>query len=272
MTEPISVLMSLYIKEQPEFLKASLASISHQSLPPDEVVVVLDGPITPALQQVLDEYKGVIPGLTLLPQKQNQGLGVALAIGVKACHNSLIARMDTDDIMASNRLERQAYQFQVQPSLGICSSNIVEFDGQIDHVVGHRELPESNQAIRQFSRRRNPFNHMAVMFRRDAVLAAGNYQPLNGFEDYYLWARMLKRGTTAYNIQESLVYARTGANMYARRGGTAYLLAGVKGRYHVYRAGLGTLPDFLLVVTIHIIVSLMPNRLRGWLYRKKLHA
>ncbi|WP_461215931.1 glycosyltransferase [Lacticaseibacillus sp. GG6-2] len=272
MAERISVLMSLYIKERPEFLEASLQSIRQQSLPPDEVVIILDGPITSGLQQVLDKFQVVMPGLRVLPQAHNQGLGIALAIGVKACKNQLIARMDTDDIMARNRLERQAHQFASQPTLGICSSNITEFDGDIEHVVGHRRLPETDEEIRQFSKRRNPFNHMAVMFKRDAVLAAGNYQPLKGFEDYYLWARMLKQGTIAYNVQEDLVYARTGADMYLRRGGISYLVSGIKGRYHVYRAGLGKLSDFVLVSGIHVVVSLMPNQLRGWVYAKKLHA
>ena len=272
MTEPISVLMSLYRKEKPEFLAVSLESIRRQTLAPDEVVVVLDGPITAALQQVLSDYQAKLPGLKTLPQKENRGLGVALAIGVEACRNQLIARMDTDDIMVETRLARQAEAFAQQPTLGLCSSNIIEFEGQLTHVVGHRHVPESDEAIRSFSKRRNPFNHMAVMFKRDAVLAAGNYQPLKGFEDYYLWVRILKQGTDAYNLQEELVYARTGADMYARRGGLAYLIPGIKGRYRVYRAGLGKLSDFVMVVGIHVIVSIMPNSLRGWLYTKKLHA
>lgn len=272
MAQSISVLMSLYKKEEPANLKASLDSILAQTLQPQEIVVILDGPITRDLQAVLDEVQARSSLLNVLPQATNQGLGVALAIGVQACANELIARMDTDDIAEPTRLQKQAAAFQKDPQLSICSSNIVEFAGSVTNITGHRRVPEHNAEIRQFSKQRNPFNHMAVMFKRSAVLAAGNYHPLTGFEDYYLWVRMLKQGDVAYNIQEDLVHARTGADMYARRGGAQYLLPGLRGRYRIYRAGLGNLLDFLKVALIHIVISLLPNKLRGMIYAKKLHA
>lgn len=272
MGQPISVLMSLYIKENPQHLQASLESVLAQTVLPQEIVIVLDGPITPALQAVLDDTQAKTSLLRMLPQATNQGLGTALAIGVKACANELIARMDTDDIADPQRLELQQAAFAKNPQLSICSSNIVEFDGELEHVVGHRHVPESNAAIRQFSKQRNPFNHMAVMFKRSVVLAAGNYQPLAGFEDYYLWVRMLKQGAVGYNIQQDLVHARTGADMYARRGGIRYLMPGLQGRYRIYREGLGNLADFVKVALVHTVISLMPNKLRGMVYAKKLHA
>lgn len=266
----ITVLMSLYQKERPEFLRAALESVSEQTLPPQEVVMILDGPITPELQAVLDESKHWLPQLVVYPQAKNRGLGPALAVGVKLAKNDLIARMDTDDIMRADRLALQVQQFQNDPALAICGSTISEFSGEPNHVLGRRSVPESNAAIRSFSKRRNPFNHMTVMFQRQAVLAAGNYRAVAGFEDYDLWARMLKRGAKAYNIQEDLVAARTGADMIARRGGWHYLTAGLRGRYLIYREGLGHLNDFLFVSAVHIVVSLMPASLREWFYQKKL--
>ena len=180
--------------------------------------------------------------------------------------------MDTDDVMRADRLELQYRQFESDERLSICGSNIREFEGKVGHVIGHRVVPETNEQIRSFSRRRNPFNHMAVMYKRNAVLAAGNYQTMPGFEDYYLWARMLKAGSKGFNIQEDLVSARVGLDMYARRGGLKYLWPGIRGRFYIYQAGLGNLSDFLIVSCVHIVVSLMPNNLRGWLYAKKLHS
>lgn len=268
----ISVLMSLYKRESPENLTASLESVLAQTLLPAEIVIVLDGPITPALQTVLDHFKQQTTLIRLCAQPVNRGLGISLAVGVKACRGRLIARMDTDDIMRKDRLELQYARFKRDRALGICGSNIVEFDGDIQHVVGYRRVPEDAEAIRQFSRRRNPFNHMTVMFKKSAVLAAGNYLPKSGFEDYYLWARMLANGVKGFNIQQNLVFARTGAEMYARRGGWHYLIEGLQGRYAVYRAGLGHMTDFLFVSVVHIVVSLLPNRLRGWFYARTIHA
>lgn len=270
--ESVSVLMSLYDKERPEYLRACLESILQQTMQPAEIVIVLDGPISSPLQQILSEFTEKTPLMRCLPQKENKGLGISLAIGVEACRYQLIARMDTDDIMQPTRLEEQVQAFAERPNLQICGSNIAEFVTAPSAVQGHRVVPESNAAIRQFARRRNPFNHMTVMFKRDAVLEAGNYQPLKSFEDYFLWARMLMNGAAGYNIQKDLVFARIGKDMYARRGGIKYLMPGLRGRYAVYQTGLSNLGDLIIVCSIHIIVSIMPNRLRGWLYTKKLHA
>ncbi|MEY2379752.1 ammonia monooxygenase, partial [Lactiplantibacillus plantarum] len=57
-----------------------------------------------------------------------------------------------------------------------------------------------------------------------------------------------------------------------RRGGIRYLISGLRGRYRIYREGLGSLKDFVKVAMIHIVISLIPNKLRGIVYAKKLHA
>ena len=271
MNTNISVLMSLYKKENPKFLRESLNSILSQTLLPQEIVIILDGPITVDLQNVLNDFMLKKPDLfRVLPQKSNKGLGISLAIGVNACKNELIARMDTDDIMVTSRFKMQVQQFIDDSNLSICGGNITEFTGSIDNVLGHRNVPETNEEIRYYSRKRNPFNHMSVMFKKSRVIDAGNYLPMNGFEDYYLWARMLKSGNKSYNIPKNLVFARTGTNMYRRRGGWKYLKDGVRGRYYICRAGLSTPVDFILVEGVHIVVSLLPNKLRQWFYETKL--
>lgn len=267
----ISVLMSLYKKENPAFLVACLDSVLAQTLLPKEIVIVIDGPITSKLQQVLDEYQSRSGLLRLLPQKENKGLGYTLAIGVEACQYELVARMDTDDLMLPTRLEEQVNCFNQNTDLSICGTNIEEFIEDSSNIISRRLVPESNQAIRQFSKKRNPFNHMTVMFRRSDILKVGNYQPMQGFEDYYLWARLLKAGYKAYNIQDFLVKARVGKDMYKRRGGWQYLINGVRGRIAVYHAGLGNFFDFIVTTGVHIVVSLMPNRIRARFYQEALH-
>ena len=267
----VSILMSVYIKEKPEYFKEALESVIDQTILVKEILLVLDGPITDQLQSVIDEYQKSNPSLIRLVRlEKNVGLGKALAIGVEACNSQLIARMDTDDIMLSTRIERQVAQFENDPKLTILGSNIDEFYDSTDSIVGRRVVPETNEEIRNFSKRRNPFNHMTVMFKKEAVLAVGNYQPMMGFEDYYLWVRLLKAGYKGRNIQDSLVYARTGEDMYARRGGTKYFINGLKGRKAIYHAGLGSFSDYLISCSAHVVVSLLPNSLRGKIYEKKL--
>lgn len=267
----VSMLLSLYDKEKPEYLKEALTSIFEQTVMPKEIVLVYDGPINEKLQVVVTYFQQKDPHLfTVVKLEKNQGLGIALAIGLEHTKNRLVARMDTDDIMEPQRLEKQLEIFQKDPEIAIVGSNIEEFTGTFSNVIGKRIVPEYNNAIRVFSQRRNPFNHMTVMFDKKAILEVGNYQPLSGFEDYYLWARLLKAGYKGYNIQEILVHARAGADMYARRGGSKYLLPGIKGRYRIWKEGLGSLQDFLVVVCGHLVISLLPNKIRGKVYESKL--
>lgn len=267
----VSILMSVYIKEKPDYFKVSLNSALDQTTSVKEIVLVLDGPITPELQSVISEFQERTPNLIkLIPLKENVGLGKALAVGVEACSYDLIARMDTDDIMLPTRIEKQFAEFNMDPKLAIVGSNIDEFYESPEKIVGRRIVPKTNNEICDFSKRRNPFNHMTVMFRKKAILSVGNYQPMMGFEDYYLWVRLLKAGYKGKNIQESLVFARTGEDMYARRGGKKYFINGLKGRKAIYHAGLGSFLDYLISCSAHVVVSLLPNKIRGQIYENKL--
>ena len=129
-----------------------------------------------------------------------------------------------------------------------CGSNIDEFVDNKEHIIGKRIVPEYNHEICQFSEKGIHLITLTVMFDKNAILSVGNYQPLIGFEDYYLWVRLLKAGFQGgITCKNLLVYARAGADMYARRGGIKYLMPGLKGRYHIWKAGLGTAKDFLFV-------------------------
>ena len=267
----VSILMSVYIKEKPEYLRTSLKSAINQTVRVKEIVLVLDGPITDQLQSVVEECQKECSDLIkLIPLKENVGLGKALAIGVEKCKYDLVARMDTDDIMIPTRIEKQIAEFTSDLDLTIVGSNIDEFYDSPESIVGRRVVPETNEEICNFSKKRNPFNHMTVMFKKSAVLDVGNYQPMMGFEDYYLWVRLLKAGYKGKNIQESLVFARTGEDMYARRGGKKYFLNGLKGRKAIYQAGLGSMSDYLISCSAHVVVSLLPNKIRGQIYENKL--
>lgn len=270
-TIQISVLLSIYQKEKVAYFVACMESILAQTVQPEEILLVKDGPLTAELDQAIADYQEKLGAqLTVYALAENVGLGRALAEGVKQCRNPLIARMDTDDIMREDRLEMQYTEMLTHPELTIVGSDITEFEGEINHVLGKKRMPQTNADIRMYSKRRNPFNHMTVMFKKADILAAGNYQPLPGFEDYYLWIRVLKKGYQAKNEPHFLVYARTGLDMYARRGGWHYLLPGLKARWRIYREGLGSFGDFFIVASVHTFVCLLPNRLRSKVYEAKL--
>lgn len=265
---PVSILMSIYHKEKPEYFTECMESILSQTFQPDEILLVEDGNLSDELERRIEFYSNKLGSkMTIISLKKNQGLGVALAIGIESCRNELIARMDTDDIMEEKRLELQYKEFQQNPDLTIIGSNIIEFTSNTNQVESKRIVPETDHEIREFSKRRNPFNHMTVMYKKEAVLSVGNYQPLSGFEDYFLWVRLLKAGYCGKNSQLYLVKARAGRDMYARRGGIHYIIPGLKARKKIYNAGLGNRSDYFFVCCVHIFVSLIPNSLREKIYK-----
>ena len=273
MSKPFSVLMSLYIKEKPENLRECMESVLSQSVRPDEIVIVKDGPLTEELEAVLCEYVQKEPELyTVVPLPTNRGLGLALREGLFHCKNELVARMDTDDIAIQNRFERQLCECENDPELDICGSHIEEFEGSIENVVAERRVPLDDAAIKRYQRRRDAFNHMTVMYKRSAVLRAGNYQPCPLMEDTLLWVNMIISGAKCKNIDDSLVFARVGADMFERRGGFAYFKKYKQGRKRVRETGYIGFFDYYYTLLVQLCVALIPNKLRGFIFKKMLHG
>lgn len=271
MTE-FSVLMSLYKKEKPEYARACFESLLRQTVKANEWVIVEDGPLQEEMYLLLEEYQKQYPGLIKRVRlEQNHGLGYALSKGVPACTYSLIARMDTDDIAKENRFEKQLEMFRTSPELDICGSNIAEFEGNPDNIVASRTVPQSHDEIVKYQKKRDAFNHMTVMYKKEAVLKAGNYKSCPLMEDTYLWARMIMSGARCANIEEDLVFARVGSEMFARRGGWQYFKKYREGRKKVLKTGFISWWEYFTTIAVQFVVALMPKRMRAWLFKKVLH-
>jgi len=211
--------MSVYYKEKPEWLKQSIESILKQTVLTNDFVIVKDGKLTEKLDEIISEYEVKYPDIFHAIQlEKNMGLGPALAIGVKACKNELIARMDSDDISVPERCEIQLKEMQADSNLGIIGANHAEFMESINNVITYKEFPTEDEQIKKYARRRNPFSHSVVMFKKKNVLEVGNYRKYYLCEDYDLWIRMIEKGIKCKNIPEVLSYVRVGEDLYKRRG------------------------------------------------------
>ena len=266
-----SVLMSVYEKEKPDFLKSAIDSILNQSIKPDEIVIVKDGKLTKELDNVIDSYIEQNPNLfNIVELLENKGLGTALAIGVEQCKNEIIARMDTDDICVYNRFEKQLEIFRNNPNIALVGSCIDEFEGDIINKISVRTVPENNQDIISYAKTRNPFNHMTVMYKKSEVIKAGNYKPFLWNEDYYLWVRMIVDKNEFYNIQESLVQARAGNEMFERRGSFEYAKQDIKLQIEFYKLGFINKSQAISNSIKRSVVRVIPNKLRKLIYLKLL--
>ena len=266
-----SVLMSVYQKEHPEYLKQALESVFCQTVKASQVVLVEDGPLTPELDEIIVDYYEKCPELEVVSLSENRGLGLALAEGVLHCKFELVARMDSDDIARTDRFEKQLKAFENEPSLDICGSHMLEFEGDVSNIVTRRRVPLTDADIKLYQKRRDGLNHVTVMFKKTAVLKAGNYQHCPLMEDTLLWVNMFLNGATAMNIDDYLVYVRIGKDMYERRGGWAYFKKYKDARKRVYDTGYISRFDYHFTLLVQLVVALIPNRIRGFVFKKLLH-
>lgn len=230
-----SVSICVYGKDNPEHFQAAMESIIHQTVPPDEIVLVVDGPIPQEIRRVIDFYIENCKCLNVIFLENNVGHGEARRIGFSNCKYPLIAIMDADDISVPDRFEKQLNKFREKPFLSIIGGNILEFVGSPDHIVGIRQVPQSDSDIKKYMKSRCPFNQVTVMFKKEAVAQAGGYLDWYCNEDYYLWIRMALCGFQFENLNEILVKVRVGKEMYSRRGGSKYFKSEAKLQFFMFR-------------------------------------
>jgi glycosyltransferase involved in cell wall biosynthesis len=268
-----SVLMSVYQKENPDYLRKSIESMVEQTYKTDDFVLVCDGPLTDALNAVVDEaQKSLGPVLSVVRLETNVGLGRALSIGLATCKNELVARMDSDDIALPTRCEKQVAYMEANPDCDILGFQIDEYDDKMERCIYRRTVPTSHEQIAAYAKKRNPFNHMTVMYKKSSVLAAGNYMDCPLFEDYFLWCRMLQNGCRVANLDEVLLKMRGGEGMYRRRGGRGYNRCIVHFQDELLQMGFITKKEHRRNKFIRLTVSSMPNFLRKYFYEKKLRG
>lgn len=273
MKENFSVLMSIYFKEKPEFLKQSLDSILQQTVMPTEIVIVKDGKLTEELEKVLSLYISKSPELyKIVILESNRGLGLALAEGVRNCTYDLIARMDADDLSVVDRFETQLKEFEKNPFLDICGGYIREFDDNPEKIIAVRKVPLNESDIIKYQKRRDAFNHVTVMLKKSKVLESGNYQHALLMEDSLLWTNMLMHNAKCQNIEKCLVYVRTNSEMFQRRGGLSYVRKYAQGRKKIYETGFISIWDYLYTILVQLIFSILPNSVRKFIYGKLLRS
>lgn len=266
-----SVLMSVYAKDHPAWVAQAFDSLLTNSVLPQEIVVVVDGPIPSVLQETLSQYSQKYPIIRLYPLEKNGGLGAALAHGIQKCSQEWVARMDADDVALPDRFEKQLAFLQTHPDTAVVGGQIQEVDSETLQPVAVRTVPQTNAEIKHFLRMRCPFNHMTVMFKKSAVLESGNYQPFHLMEDYYLWARMAAKGYLMANVPDIVLNARVDAAMYGRRGGWKYFKSNFAMSQKLRELGLISWPTQLYSGLVRFCVQvLMPNSVRSLFYRKAL--
>lgn len=264
-----SVCIAVYSGSDASHFRAAVLSIYQQSIVPDEIVVVQDGPVSPAVEGVLAELQSSISILRLVRLEENVGHAIARQKGMEAARNELIAIMDSDDIALPNRFELQLKAMKEHPEVSVVGGLIREFVDNPEVAVGTRLVPERDADIKEYMKARCPVNFVTVLMRKSHVKAVGGFIDWFCEEDYYLWVRLALAGYRFYNLQENLVNVRVGAEMYHRRGGLRYFKSETRLQTFMLRKGMISFPRYTYNVAIRFLVQVaMPNSLRGWVFKR----
>ncbi len=262
--------MSVYHREKAEFLRKSIESIYAQSILPGEFILVIDGPVGKELSCEIESIKKRFE-IKCVALPENVGLGRALNFGLSHCKNEIVARMDSDDIAKPDRIQKQL-RLMHKTDADIVSAAVLEFRETPDDVQKVRSVPQTHDEIMAFLKRRNPFNHPAVVYKKSVIENAGGYMDYEFFEDYELFARALSRGAKGANCSEPLLFMRTGSGMYQRRGGVGYVKS-INKFYKKMRAlGICGVKEMLLCQAPRAAVALLPTAFRQFVYQKFLRG
>ncbi|MDE7089821.1 MAG: glycosyltransferase [Prevotella sp.] len=265
-----SVLMSVYKNDNPVHFRIAVESVTiNQTLPPNEVVIVVDGPVPDELTSTIKTLENEIPYIKVHWLSHNGGLGNALRIGVEIASNEIIVRMDSDDVSTPDRFEKQIRYMTEHPECDVLGGQITEFVDDETNIVGKRLVPCSHKEIFMWLKGRCPFNHVSVTMLRSRVLEIGNYMDWHFNEDYYLWIRMAEAGFKFANLPDTLVNVRVGKDMYARRGGWKYFKSEKGLQDYMLRKSMISVPRYLYNVAGRFAIQVaMPNNVRGFVFQK----
>lgn len=265
-----SVSLCVYHKDNPVFFEKAVESVTvNQTLKPDEVVIVVDGPVGGRLKEVVKRYESDTSLFKVIWLPENVGHAGARRAGFEAASHEIIAIMDADDIAHPRRFEKQIAFMTANPDIAVSGGQITEFVDEENNIVGKREVPLSHDDILTWLKGRCPFNQMSVAMLRSPGAAAGGYLDWFCNEDYYLWIRMAEAGCRFANLPDTLVNVRVGKDMYARRGGWKYFRSEAGLQRYMLQHKIISLPRYLFNVAVRFAVQVaMPNRVRGFVFQK----
>lgn len=264
----ISVVLPVYGGDDPSHFDDAVSSVLSQTRRPDEVVLVRDGPVPDTLADVLSRLVAAHDPVVVVPFEENRGRAVARQVGIERANGDYVAMMDADDLSLPERLERQARFLDEHSEIDLVGTQIIEIDAESEEHLAVRSLPTDHDDIASLARSRAPVSQSSVMARRDAILAAGNYRDVDRMEDYDLWVRMLVDGARFANIPETLVKARTGDEMYERRGGFEYAREELRMQVEFFRMGFTSLPRAVTNILTRVSIRFVPNRIRAFVYER----
>lgn len=263
-----SVLMSVYISSNPEYLDKAIESVwDKQRLKPRQICLVADGPVTKSVSLIIQKWENKLGEvLKFIQLKTNKGLAVALNVGMSFCSYPLIARMDDDDVSMPERFLLQFLYMTEHPEIDVVGTQVQEYDDELRERLADRILPTDHEDLKKFAKVRSPVNHPSVMFRKASVEKNGKY-PIMYPEDYPLWGKMMLAGCKFANLPNVLVLMRSDSQ-YRNRRGLNFLVGEIKAIIYLYSIGFLALSECIYSLSLRVVYRLLPVNIKLFIKRK----
>ncbi|MEJ6543791.1 glycosyltransferase [Brachybacterium paraconglomeratum] len=268
--EPFAVLMPLWGKDRGERVEQAVVSATEgQQLRPDLLILTVDGPLTPELEELVKRVEAGAHGpATVLRHSAHRGVAAALQDGLESSPYELVARADADDLCRPERFALQIPRMQAE-GLDLLGGAMREFSDRIAPGEGPlRTRPLTHAEITAYLPRHSPFHHPTMVLRRSTVLAVGGYRDLPLLEDYWLWERMMLGGARMANLPDVLVDYRVDEHLFARRGGWRLFASDLRLQRRFVKDRVTTPTGFLRNVGERGVYRLAPGWARRLAYRR----
>lgn len=266
----IAVVMSVYKKENPEYLELSLkSSWTDQVLKPTQIILVEDGELTLELYSVIESWKKKIKDVLVIHKNQtNLGLTKSLNIAIEYVTAKYIARMDSDDISLPERFLKQVNFLEINSDVSVVGSNVQEID-EFGNFTELRKYPLVDEEIREYICKATPLQHSAVMMRSSIFNEGISYnESYKMTQDLALWFSILNEGYKIANIPEVLFLFRITPETFSRRNRS-------KGfhEFKIYMKGISKLKGmtvkFIYPIS-RLLMRYMPSKLIKIIYESEI--
>lgn len=268
----ISVLLSVYKSENPSYLDCALQSVwTDQTLKPDEIVLIEDGPLSDILLAVIQKWKDLLSDkLLILRNEQNLGLTKSLNRGIRYIKSDLIARMDSDDISEPSRFEKQVAYLEEHPEVDVVGGSLQEFNEGND-CLNIRHYPQTPDESRKYIVKASPLAHPTVMIRRRVFDTGIRYnEKYRTCQDVALWFKLISKGYKIANLPDITIRFRRNDVVFSRRKSKR----NIWNEFRIYMHGIYSLQGLFTWKYIYpisrLVFRLMPASVIKWIYGSKL--
>lgn len=265
--EEYTFITTVYGGTDPVDLKCCLESMEKQTVPPDRVIVVIDGEAKESVKAILRSASS--PRFEVVQLRVNVGPGSAAQAAINLCKTELIARLDADDISHPKRIEKQLRAYRCNRDLGSVGTFVIEKNAN-DGSSARVSLPVDFEGIKKYAKKRCPLRQSTLLIRKSAIDLVGGYSALRFAEDWDLYNRFIKADIHCVNVPEYLVDMKVDGDYYARRGGLKKLLLLIKFKWRMLLDGQTDMVSFFISSLASTVVCLVPNRLRELVYVRLL--